>query len=238
MDKNNLVGKKVITKNNDVFTIVEVIGDDDLKETFLKLDNGKMYSVFLGYKSGFIRFEDGELNKEMDSFIKNEDDIEEKKRLLEEENRKRIIEEERLFEEKKKDAIDKFRGEYGFLSNFYEVEVEYDGYTYRNSESAFQAQKDVSRREEFTNLTATKSKWLGKRVNLRKDWESVKLGIMEEIVRNKFSQNPELKQKLIDTGDRLLIEGNDWRDTFWGICNGKGQNHLGKILMKIREELK
>ena len=61
---------------------------------------------------------------------------------------------------------------------------------------------------------------------------------MEDICRAKFTQNEELKKKLIDTGDATLIEGNTWNDTFWGVCNGVGENNLGKILMKIREELK
>lgn len=73
---------------------------------------------------------------------------------------------------------------------------------------------------------------------LRRDWEEVKLDIMYELLKCKFDQNPSLKEKLINTGDRLLVEGNDWHDTYWGVCNGKGSNHLGKLLMKLREEYK
>ena len=61
---------------------------------------------------------------------------------------------------------------------------------------------------------------------------------MYDICFKKFSQSEELKKKLLDTGDQELIEGNYWNDTFWGVCEGKGQNHLGKILMQIREELR
>lgn len=63
---------------------------------------------------------------------------------------------------------------------------------------------------------------------------------MEEIVRAKFSQHPELEERLLATGDRKLVEGNPWNDTFQGVDvrTGKGQNHLGEILMKIRDELK
>ena len=60
---------------------------------------------------------------------------------------------------------------------------------------------------------------------------------MYEIVKDKFSRNPELRVKLLNTGDIELIEGNYWGDTFWGVCNGKGENHLGKILMRVRKEL-
>ena len=63
---------------------------------------------------------------------------------------------------------------------------------------------------------------------------------MEEIVRAKFTQNPKLKEQLLSTGDAILIERNTWNDRYWGvdIRSGVGKNHLGKILMKIRSELK
>ena len=60
---------------------------------------------------------------------------------------------------------------------------------------------------------------------------------MFDLVLEKFKQNPELKQKLLETGNQELIEGNTWNDTFWGVCNGQGQNWLGKILMLARSEL-
>jgi len=60
---------------------------------------------------------------------------------------------------------------------------------------------------------------------------------MTDLVRQKFS-NPQLAKQLLDTKDFELIEGNTWGDTFWGVCSGKGQNNLGKILMQIRNELK
>jgi len=63
---------------------------------------------------------------------------------------------------------------------------------------------------------------------------------MTTIVRNKFKAHPDLKKKLLETGTAKLIEGNTWHDTFWGvnINTGKGENHLGKILMQVRSELK
>lgn len=129
-----------------------------------------------------------------------------------------------------------------FLSNFYEAPVEYGGLTFGNNEAAFQAQKCLTREEKlrFTELPPGKSKHLGRHVPLRPDWEKVKVGIMEEIVRAKFMQNPELAEKLLATGDKVIVEGNTWGDTCWGVDSrtGQGENHLGKILMKIREELR
>ena len=130
---------------------------------------------------------------------------------------------------------------YEFLSNFYEVNVEYGGLVYGSNEAAFQAQKCLTEEEKilFTEFSPSKSKGVGRRVILRPDWEEVKLGFMEEIVRAKFTQHPELAIKLLATGDQVLVEGNRWGDIYWGvdIRTGQGQNNLGKILMKIREEL-
>lgn len=135
-------------------------------------------------------------------------------------------------------TIEKFEGKYHFLSNFHNAKIIYEGITYDNNEAAFQAQKDLSRKLEFTNIPPNQAKKLGRRVNLRKDWEQVKIPIMEEIVYAKFTQNAELLQKLLDTGDAKLVEGNWWNDKFWGICNGEGRNELGKILENLRELLK
>ena len=122
------------------------------------------------------------------------------------------------------------------------AEVTYNGLTYQNNEAAFQAQKTYSKEEriEFTTLEPRDAKRRGRRVRLRKDWEQVKDRIMEEIVRAKFSQNEELKEQLLATGDAQLVEGNRWNDRYWGvdIRSGVGENHLGKILMKVRSELR
>lgn len=137
--------------------------------------------------------------------------------------------------------IDSFRGKYYFLSNFYPAKVTYEGFTYNNNEAAFQAQKvlSIDGKSAFTELSPADAKKKGRRVRLRPDWEQVKDGIMEEIVRAKFTQNPDLKQQLLLTGNAELIEGNTWNDCYWGVDarSGIGQNHLGKILMKVREEL-
>lgn len=135
--------------------------------------------------------------------------------------------------------IDKFDGEFSFLSNFFECPVTFDSLTFRNSEAAYQAQKtlDVKDRMEFTTLTGGKAKRKGQKIQLRLDWDKVKFDIMYKICSAKFNQNPELAQRLLETGEEELVEGNTWNDRTWGICNGQGMNMLGKILMRIRSEL-
>ena len=135
-------------------------------------------------------------------------------------------------------VIDGFNGDYFFLSNYYPCQVTYSDLTYRNSEAAFHAQKDLNRSREFTDLNPAEAKKLGRSVHLRPDWEQVKDQIMRDILYSKFSQNKELKEKLLQTKDALLIEDNFWHDTYWGVCNGEGENKLGQLLMQVREQLK
>ena len=137
-------------------------------------------------------------------------------------------------------VIDSFKGKYFFLSNFYESPVIYEGITYLNNEAAFQAQKTLTNKERlaFSMLNPSQAKKLGRSVSLRPDWEDIKIDIMYNICKAKFTQNETLKTKLLKTGDAMLIEGNTWGDKIWGQVNGVGENNLGKILMRIREELK
>lgn len=136
--------------------------------------------------------------------------------------------------------IDRFRGKYYFLSNFFICNVEYENLTYTNTEAAFQAQKslDTNIKRKFTDLDPLKAKRLGRRIDLRDDWNEIRDEVMYNVCMAKFSQNDDLRKSLIDTGDATLIEGNPWNDRYWGMCKGKGKNKLGKILMKIRDELK
>lgn len=84
------------------------------------------------------------------------------------------------------------------------------------------------------------SKRLGRKVDLRTDWDLVKLDVMRRVVRAKFEQHPNLAQYLLDTGDAELIEGNTWHDVYWGVDlkTDEGENHLGKILMALRQEFR
>ena len=137
--------------------------------------------------------------------------------------------------------IEKFRGKYYFLSNFSRIPVSLENITYPTSEHAYQAYKtkNLGEREKIAKLdTPAKAKKYGNKLILRENWDSIKLEIMENIIRQKFLQNPIYLKKLLETGDAELIEGNTWKDTYWGVYKGKGQNNLGKILMKIRQEFK
>lgn len=138
--------------------------------------------------------------------------------------------------------IREFKNEYRFLSNFWYSKVVYEGVRYSSVEHAFQAAKtlDLDERKEIQQAkTCGEAKRLGRSVTLREDWEQIKLFIMEYLVRQKFLLNKDLGQKLLDTGNSDLIKGNYWGDTFWGVClkEGRGQNNLGKILMKVRTNL-
>lgn len=134
--------------------------------------------------------------------------------------------------------IDSFQGEHAFLSNFAASEIEFEGIVFPTVEHAFQAAKtlNMTKRKEIAALPSPgHAKRAGRSVELRPDWEEIKIDVMLECVRKKF-QIPELREALDNTGSELLVEGNWWKDTFWGICEGRGQNNLGKILMKVREE--
>jgi hypothetical protein len=136
--------------------------------------------------------------------------------------------------------IDRFTGKYDFLSNYYECSITFEGITYNNTEAAFQSMKtlDKNERKRFAELDPDPAKKAGRKISLRHDWEDVKIDLMYEICKAKFTQNSELAEKLLATGEEELVEGNDWNDKIWGKVNGEGDNNLGKILMKIREELK
>jgi len=134
--------------------------------------------------------------------------------------------------------IKEFQGANRWLSNFTLCVVELDGVVYPSTENAYQAAKTVSieERKPFETSTPGQAKRLGRSVSLRDDWESEKLIVMEYLNRQKFSKAP-FKSMLLATGMREIQEGNTWGDTFWGVCNGRGENNLGKLIMRIREEL-
>jgi len=137
-------------------------------------------------------------------------------------------------------VINRFDGtEYAFLSNFYPFTIEFDGHKWSTSEHAYQAMKMTNKEDFFKILKAStpaKAKRLGNTLPKLEKWDKIKVDIMQEILRVKFSY-PEMKNKLLSTGNSHLEEGNTWGDKFWGTVNGKGQNMLGKLLMKIRKEL-
>ena len=132
-----------------------------------------------------------------------------------------------------------FFGPYRWLSNFHEVEVQWEGDTYRTTEHAYQAAKhlDPDFREYIRGFIKPKDAMIVGRSRIpRSDWDDIKVDVMYQINLQKFKQEP-LRTWLLATGDSYLEETNTWNDTFWGVCNGVGQNNLGKILMRIRSEL-
>lgn len=142
-----------------------------------------------------------------------------------------------------------------FCSNFYPVSITValpalpDGEsileTYPSSEHAFQAAKSrlAEERKEFqrTDLRAGMAKQMGQVVTLRKDWSSIRVSVMASLLEVKF-QNADLRERLLETAPKMLMEGNYWHDTFWGVCfcpkhQGEGANTLGKLLMNLRRKL-
>lgn len=129
---------------------------------------------------------------------------------------------------------------YPFLSNFHPSTIIVEGKAYKTVEHAYQAHKTIDEpsRETIRNSKdPATAKKLGRGVQMRSDWDDVKVGLMRDFIRKKF-ENPFLRPKLMETGDAELVYGNTWNDRFWGVCRGSGLNWLGRILMEVREELR
>jgi hypothetical protein len=145
------------------------------------------------------------------------------------------------FAEDAASAIESFNGDHRFLSNFWPARVVLDGVEYPTVEHAYQAAKtvDPAERRTIADLpTPGQAKRAGKQVTMRADWDEVKIDLMRDLVRQKF-RHPELAGQLLATGEARLIEGNRWGDRFWGQSPvGNGENHLGRILMEVRRELR
>lgn len=132
-----------------------------------------------------------------------------------------------------------FSGPHRFLSNFW---IEPDGtfveYEYQRAKCAnFQDREIFDTLIQKGTLTPQQAKAIGRRVEIREDWEDVRVSIMLFYVTKKFKDHQDLLWRLKQTRPSRLIEGNTWGDTFWGVCNGRGQNMLGEILMQVRDEL-
>jgi hypothetical protein len=145
------------------------------------------------------------------------------------------------------DKIDEFQGSHRFLSNFWKDPFVIDGFVYSTNEHYYQSMKGGTRsdrkyvREAPTPYQAKKR---GRSIKVRSGWDDMKVDVMRRGLRAKFTQNESLKKKLLDTGDAILEEGNDWGDSFWGINKNPkkgmlgGKNHLGKLLMELRDDLR
>ena len=138
--------------------------------------------------------------------------------------------------------ITSFQGKYSFLSNFHPCPMTFGPYnlaakTAEHAYQAMKAQNEADARwvsEPVKPGTANKR---GRSVPPRPDWDTAKLVVMEQVLRVKFAPGTELAAKLLATGDKELVEGNEWSDQFWGSIKGLGQNHMGKLLMKVRADL-
>ena len=136
-------------------------------------------------------------------------------------------------------VIDRFTGRWKALSNFEPAWVYFDGVAYPTVEHAFQAAKTFNQWERDairSARTPAEAKRLGRAVDLRADWEVAKVDVMRELLVWKFTAEP-FRSILLATGDAELVEGNFWRDTVWGMCNGVGENRLGRLLMDVRNGL-
>ena len=127
-----------------------------------------------------------------------------------------------------------------FLSNYYVSTIRFNGKLYSTVEHAYQASKSLDPMiQEMIRRAKTPNdaKRIGRAIDLRQDWDDVKISIMKSLIQEKF-ENPFLRQQLLETKNKDLINENRWNDTFWGVTNGIGENWLGRIIQEIREEIK
>ena len=133
--------------------------------------------------------------------------------------------------------------EYGEFSNFAPYPISIDGEIWNTSEHYFQAQKFENKAYQI-KIRKANSPMLAARLGrdrkqkLRKNWESVKVGVMRVAVLAKFTQHEDLRLLLLSTGDKKLVEHTQ-NDDYWGDGgDGSGKNILGSILMQVRETLR
>lgn len=133
-----------------------------------------------------------------------------------------------------------FSGEYRFLSNFYLIDIEISGITFKSSEHYYMYEKTTDenlRKKILEASTGAIAKKIGKTIRLRTDWEEkYKNQSMIFGLKKKFSL-PEMRDKLLSTGDAYIEETNTWGDVYWGVFHGTGKNMLGRMLMYLRGKL-
>jgi N-glycosidase YbiA len=137
-------------------------------------------------------------------------------------------------------VIDDFSGPYEFLSNFFHSPITINGILYPTVEHAFQAHKSLDEDDHRAVASQSTPGWAkkaGRALDLRPDWEDVKVEVMRMCLAEKFASGCDLARRLVETGETILVEGNTWGDTYWGVYNGEGENWLGKLLMERRQEL-
>ena len=136
-----------------------------------------------------------------------------------------------------------YEPEYFVFCNYSAYAIEWNGKLYMTSEHAYHSEKfeDEKIKEQIRSARSAHDAHIFAEVNKdkrRKDWDKVKLGIMKEILRAKVEQHPYVREKLMQSEDGELIE-NSPTDSYWGWGPNKdGENHLGRLWMEIRQELK
>lgn len=136
-----------------------------------------------------------------------------------------------------------YEQEFYVFSNFSSFKLEWNGVLWMTSEHAYHSEK-FEDSELLEQLQDTRSAHDSMRLayanrdKYRKDWDNVKLEIMKKILKAKVQQHPYVKKKLLESGDKELVE-NSWRDLYWGWGPNKdGENHLGKLWMEVRDEVR
>lgn len=139
--------------------------------------------------------------------------------------------------------IEEFQGEFRWLSNFVPAKIILDGVEFPSVEHAYVSAKcDDAEWKMFcsdSSNTSADIKRKGRGIQLKDNWNDIKVNVMRECVTQKFNQEP-YRTLLIETGDEYIQEGNRWGDKFWGVYlkTGQGENNLGKLIMEIRESIK
>lgn len=142
-------------------------------------------------------------------------------------------------------GITRFKQQYFFLSNFFTCRLEWNGRVYKTVEHLFQASKAITEEDhEFIRNAPTpqEAKERGRHIKCRKDWDAMKVDVMRNALMMKFADD-KLAERLVNTMNAPLIEGNHWHDNYWGSCTCKmcegvpKWNVLGALLMEIRIKL-
>lgn len=148
------------------------------------------------------------------------------------------------------EPIERFRGRWSLLCNFHPAPVYWEGILYPTSEHAFNAGKTLDQTLRLRISLAPRplvAKRIARRYPLQPHWDiAVRYDVMREVLRAKFTQHPYRREVLLSTGEAYLTEGNTWHDNHWGDCTclrpaciaAPGMNYLGRMLMKLRDELR
>ena len=137
-------------------------------------------------------------------------------------------------------TVPSFKGRWAFMSNFHTSRLQYKERWYLTAEHAYQAAKMPNQTYHDWVASCTtpgQAKHRTRTLPIRENWDTIKVAVMLDVLRAKFL-DPGLARLLLETGEQELVEHNYWHDTYWGVCDGVGENKLGKLLMQVRDELK